>query len=119
MCIYIYIIIYTQPSGLRHLNYPIVFHIFGAVALISTMAFQVMATGDAGTAASASTASAGPCSKAFSALRQWKDPKTWPLGTGLGTGDTTEDLEAVKNYGDFKVKIDQNSRVEVLKHHVD
>lgn len=62
-----------------HLNYPIVFHIFGAVALISTMAFQVMATGDAGTAASASTASAGPCSKAFSALRQWKDPKTWFL----------------------------------------
>ena len=54
--------------GFRHLEYPIVFHIFGAVALVSTLAFQIMAS------------SAGACSKAFSAVRQWKDPKTWLLG---------------------------------------
>ena len=50
------------------MEYPIVFHIFGAVALVSTLAFQIMAS------------SAGACSKAVSPVRQWKDPKTWLLG---------------------------------------
>lgn len=64
-----------------HLEYPIVFHIFGAVALVSTLAFQIMASsGEApATTATAATAAAGACSKAFSAVRQWKDPKTWFL----------------------------------------
>eukprot|EP00435_Cladocopium_sp_Y103_P041457 s2442_g11.t1 len=61
-----------------HLNYPVVFHIFGAVALISTLAFHVMATSPSD-AAGTTSATAGPCSKAFSAVRQWKDPKTWFL----------------------------------------
>lgn len=75
---------YFQDLGsniLRHLQYPMVFHIFAGMAILSTMAFQILASETAKLETS-NTNPTGACTKACSAVRQWKDPKTWRLGNG-------------------------------------
>ena len=66
---------------LRHLQYPMVFHIFAGMAILSTMAFQILAS-ETTKLESSNTNPTGACTKACSAVRQWKDPKTWLLGFG-------------------------------------
>jgi len=66
----------TILTNYAHLQYPMVFHIFAAMAILSTMAFQILASE---TKLESSNTSVGACTKACSAVRQWKDPKTWFL----------------------------------------
>jgi len=58
-----------------------VFHIFAGMAILSTMAFQMLAS-ETAKLESSNTNPTGACTKACSAVRQWKDPKTWLLGFG-------------------------------------
>ena len=54
------------------LDFATVFYIFSALAVLSTLSFQALAT-EMGAAATRGSL----CAKAFSAIAQWKDPKTW------------------------------------------
>lgn len=54
------------------LDFATVFYIFSALAVLSTLSFQALAT-EMGAAAPRGSL----CAKAFSAIAQWKDPKTW------------------------------------------
>lgn len=64
----------TLLTKYAHFQYPVVFYIFSGLAIVSTLTFQVLAT-DMTTAAPRGSL----CAKALSAIRLWKDPKTFVL----------------------------------------
>ena len=61
----------TKYAGL---DFAAVFYIFSGLALVSALAFQVLAT-----ETNSVTPSGSLCAKATSAIRLWKDPKLWVL----------------------------------------
>ena len=92
-----------------HLDYSFVFYIFAALAFLSALFFQGMATDLASAASSSPRGSL--CARACSAVHLWKDPKLWLLQC---TNLTPLRLSDVYTYCIYLVSISRTHDIPVI-----